>query len=212
MDVDVPASDELYLASVQAFEARWATAYGADDVTGGTFTTGDGARQDVDCLASTVPWYLSDPGASVADYLAGLTGERLRDVLMRAEAAQVDTLLPRFVTTQALDLAPHLTALGMTDAFDEAHADLSGVSDLAGLHLGPIGHVTHVALTETGTSAVASSAGAAVASTVADGKGASDGEPHEVHLDRPFVMFVVEQRTLVPLVAAVINDIDESAG
>jgi len=33
-----------------------------------------------------------------------------------------------------------------------------------------------------------------------------------VHLDRPFVMFVVEQRTLVPLVAAVINDIDEIAG
>ncbi len=242
VDVDVPASDELYLASVQAFEARWATAYGADDVTGGTFTTGDGTRQDVDFLASTEPWYLSDPGASgagvgasgvakpyagnayalvallpdegatVADYLAGLTGERLRDVLMRAEAAQVDTLLPRFVTTQALDLAPHLTALGMTDAFDEAHTDLSGVSDLAGLHLGPIGHVTHVALTETGTSAVASSAGTAVASTAADGKGASDGEPHEVHLDRPFVMFVVEQRTLVPLVAAVINDIDEIAG
>ncbi|XP_077876569.1 serpin B6 isoform X1 [Ictidomys tridecemlineatus] len=68
---------------------------------------------------------------------------------------EVEVFLPRFKLQENYDLEEVLRSLGMTDAFDEARADFSGMSSTRDLHLSKVVHKSFVEVNEEGTEAVA---------------------------------------------------------
>ena len=68
---------------------------------------------------------------------------------------EVEVFLPRFTLEESYDMEEVLRDLGMTDAFQEARADFSGMSSGRGLHLSRVVHKSFVEVTEEGTEAAA---------------------------------------------------------
>ncbi|XP_047435007.1 serine (or cysteine) peptidase inhibitor, clade H, member 2 isoform X2 [Mugil cephalus] len=114
-----------------------------------------------------------------------LTLERLSKWLEGAGVSSVAVSVPRANVTSALSLQKQLSALGLSDAWDQKAADFSGVSDKGGgkLHLGGVLHWASLEL-------------AAQA-----GKGDADLEEEHVqdaklfYGDHPFVFFVRDDAT-----------------
>jgi serpin B len=63
--------------------------------------------------------------------------------------------LPRFTTTQSLDLVKRLQSLGMTSAFDEKTANFSGMDGTTNLIISDVIHKAFVEVNESGTEAAA---------------------------------------------------------
>uniref|UniRef100_A0A452FER4 Serpin B6 n=1 Tax=Capra hircus TaxID=9925 RepID=A0A452FER4_CAPHI len=68
---------------------------------------------------------------------------------------EVEVFLPRFSLEESYDMEGVLRDLGMTDAFEAAQADFSGMSCQQDLHLSKIVHKSFVEVTEEGTVAAA---------------------------------------------------------
>lgn len=209
----------MLLVNALALEAEWAEIYTDVQVwEDQIFTTGDGQEQPVTLMYSSEFRYLRDgkaqgflkfyrggrwafaallpdEGVGLEDYLASLTGERLRQVLSDAEETEVYAAIPKFKGECSVTLNESLKAMGMTDAFESGSADLSGlgVSELGPLFISQVIHKTYIEVDEKGTKA-----GAATA-VLADAGAAPDPEPVPVvHLDRPFLYMLVDTETNLP--------------
>ncbi|XP_010851318.1 PREDICTED: serpin B6, partial [Bison bison bison] len=100
---------------------------------------------------------------------------------------EVDVFLPRFTLEESYDMEEVLRELGMTDAFEEARADFSGMSSWRGLHLSKVMHKSFVEVTEEGTEAVA-----------ATGAEVMTGSLMTIPMfcaDHPFLFFIQHSRT-----------------
>ncbi|XP_031291147.2 serpin B6 isoform X1 [Camelus dromedarius] len=71
---------------------------------------------------------------------------------------EVEVFLPRFKLEENYDMEGVLRTLGMTDAFEEASADFSGMSSRRDLHLSKVVHKSFVEVNEEGTEAAAATA------------------------------------------------------
>nr|XP_026237445.1 serpin B6-like [Urocitellus parryii] len=71
---------------------------------------------------------------------------------------EVEVFLPRFKLQENYDLEEVLRSLGMTDAFEEARADFSGMSSRKDLYLSKVVHKSFVEVNEEGTEAAAATA------------------------------------------------------
>ncbi len=208
----------MCLVSALALEAEWEEIYREDQVWDGrVFTAEDGLEQPVTLMYSNEGYYLEDEGAqgflkfykggrwafaallpeegvSLEEYAASLTGERLHDILKNAEKTLVYAAIPKFKCEYAAELNNSLKAMGMTDAFDDGLADLSGLgsSDMGPLFISHVLHKTLIEVDEKGTKA-----GAATA-VIADAGGAMPGSVPEVYLDRPFLYMLVDTGTNLP--------------
>lgn len=91
--------------------------------------------------------------------------------------------IPKFKYTSRLDLTDMLHAAGVTDLFDPAHADLSGMAEHAPLFLSTAQQETYVSIHEQGVDAAA---------CTLLGVGGSAAPEDEVHmtLNRPFLYFI----------------------
>ena len=69
---------------------------------------------------------------------------------------EVEVFLPRFTLEESYDMECVLRDLGMTDAFEEARADFSGMSSQRDLYLSKVVHKSFVEVTEEGTEAAGS--------------------------------------------------------
>ena len=88
-----------------------------------------------------------------------------------------------------------LRNMGMTDAFDSNRADLSGLgsSTEGNLYISRVLHKTYISVDEKGTKA------AAVTAVEVVPECAPIEERYSVILDRPFVYFIVDQQTKLPI-------------
>ena len=77
--------------------------------------------------------------------------------LDQARPAELSVLLPRFKTTQTLELARELAALGMPSAFNRT-SDFSGMTGTRELGLSEVVHQAFVEVNEEGTEAAAATA------------------------------------------------------
>ncbi|XP_034366626.2 serpin B6-like [Arvicanthis niloticus] len=75
--------------------------------------------------------------------------------LVKMEEEEVEVFLPRFKLEGNYDMKEVLCKLGMTDAFEEGRADLSGISSKQGLFLSNVVHKCFVEVNEEGTEAAA---------------------------------------------------------
>lgn len=207
----------LCLVNALALEAEWETVYRKDRVREGRiFTAEDGREQPVTLMYSSEGLYLRDEnarglmkpyrggrwafaallpdeGVGLGDYLASLTGERLRGLLADVEETLVHAAIPKFRCAYSAELRDSLAAMGMPDAFEVGKADFSGMgaSPLGPLFISQVLHRTYISVDEKGTRAGAASA-------VESASGGSAPAAPEVYLDKPFLYMLVDRETGLP--------------
>ncbi len=99
--------------------------------------------------------------------------------------------LPKFEIdpTEAIDLADTLKAMGMTQAFDRANADFTGIANPPSpadrLFIGHVFHKAFVAVDEAGTEAAA-----ATAVVMPRAGSAAPADPTRFQADHPFMFFI----------------------
>ncbi|MBX3063012.1 MAG: serpin family protein [Anaerolineae bacterium] len=119
------------------------------------------------------------------ELLASLSNDKLQFQLMNLH-------LPRFQFSYDLSLSSMLQQLGMTDAFDPAKADFSGMADVdpaQNLFLTAALHKAFIAVDENGTEAAAATA------VMAGVTSAPAENPIEVRFDRPFLFAIRDDAT-----------------
>ena len=209
----------LYLVNAVCFDAKWQEPYEKSQIQeGAAFTAVDGTRQTADLLWSEENIYLSDDDTTgfmkyydggryafvgllpredvpLEDYIAGLTGGKLHALLNDHQYGQVEAAIPRFKASSSLELSDALKAMGVTDAFDVAKADLRAMGGAPNdqLHIGSVLQKTYLELDENGTKA------AAVTAIGVDAGSAEPPEVQRVVLDRPFVYMIVDTHANLPL-------------
>ncbi len=221
------ADTVLCLVNALAFQAEWQRIYYEHQVSDGLFTTEDGSQRAVEFMYSDEFSYLDDgratgfmkfyndqayafvallpnEGTSLSDYIASLTGESLRALLSNAQETEVETAIPKFESTCALEMGKILQTMGMTDIFDPARADLSGVGTTSAgpLYVDRVLHKTFLTVDERGTKAGA-------ATVVAEAATAEEppDQKKTVYLDRPFLYLIVDREAGLPIFMGTVTDI-----
>jgi serpin B len=121
------------------------------------------------------------------DVISRLDGVALRSLFARLKrpAHSVNLGLPRFKAEFAVTLNDHLRALGITQAFDGAKADFSGMTGgSGGVHIKDVVHKAVIEVAEEGTEAAAATAVHMLTSG-----------PPPFRVDRPFAFYIVEGTT-----------------
>ena len=221
---EIPAGAMLYLVNALSFDGTWEDIYREDQVDDGIFVTESREERQVQMMYSTEFAYLEDEqargfvkyyegrdyafaallpeeGLSLAEYVSGLTGERLSRVLGAVrEDVPVFAAIPKFTAEYAGELSQALTDMGMEDLFDATKADLSamGISSAGPLYVSQVLHKTYLAVDEQGTQA-----GAATAVEVEDGAAM---QYETITLDRPFLYMILDAKTNVPIFIGVMTD------
>ena len=218
----------LYLINAAAFDAKWETSYEKSSVLSGTFYSEDGAEQDAEFMWGEESIYLSghgatgflkpyaggryafvallpDEGTSLAEFLSGLNGTKLYDLISQHHYSKVETALPKFTGSTELELTPALETMGITDLFDLSAADLRSMGSAANnnLYVGGVQHSTFIEVDENGTRAAAVTA--VEANTNAD-----DPMPEkQVVLDRPFLYMIVDTHACLPIFMGTVTTLAE---
>jgi serpin B len=83
---------------------------------------------------------------------------KLMHSLSQSFMTKVDIALPKFTFTETTDLSQILPKLGITDLFDAANVDLSGMLEKTGLAISDVIHKAFIDVNEEGTEAAAATA------------------------------------------------------
>lgn len=217
---EIDSQAVLYLINALAFEAQWEEVYEDLDVREQVFTCQDGQEQNVDMMHSWERTYLEDSeatgflkyysgnqyafaallpnqGITLAEYVEGLTAEKLRQVLTNSSQQDVTAGIPKFQQDYSASLKDLFAQWGMTDAFEPGLADFSPMGNTGSngeaLYIGDVLHKTYISVFEQGTRA------GAVTAVVMESGGAMMNEPKQVVLDRPFLYMIVDTETFLPI-------------
>lgn len=117
-----------------------------------------------------------------------LTAEKLATWLSSLGEQEVIVALPKFKMTSEFSLAEVLKSMGMTDAFDEDKADLSGMSGKKDLFITAVLHKAFVEVNEEGTEAAA-------ATGVVVGLTAAPPRQPVFRADHPFLFLIRDLRS-----------------
>jgi len=97
--------------------------------------------------------------------------------------------MPKFsYTSDSISLSQMLQSLGMTDAFEPASADFSGMDGTQNLYISDVIHKAFIKVDEAGTEAAAATAVVMVGSGMPQ-------ESVEVRIDRPFIFLIRDIET-----------------
>lgn len=224
----IPEDAVMYLVNALSFDAQWESVYEDRQVRSGIFTTEDGIQRNVEMMHSTERSYLEDEkstgfikyyvdrkyafvalvpneGVSIAEYIAGLTGEHLNKMLSDPEIVNVYAAIPKFETGYGADMKEILTQMGMTDAFDWTAADFSRLGSYTGLNIciSRVLHKTYLSVGEQGTKA-----GAAAAVEMNAEGAAEQVDYRTVKLDRPFVYMLIDCENNLPFFIGTMMDVN----
>ena len=141
---------------------------------------------------------------SVSDYVNGLTGSHLADLLSSPLPVTVETAIPKFEFGYSVEMSETLNNMGITDAFDPIAADFSrlGSSAAGNIFINRVLHKTYIGVNERGTRA-----GAATIVEMADGAMAITEEPRRVYLDRPFIFMIIDCEHRIPVFMGTVSEV-----
>jgi serpin B len=131
--------------------------------------------------------FLPEAGKKTDDVISLLTSENVNDYISKLAEQKKEVFLPKFEFKFDNSLVDELAALGMTDAFNDAKADLTGISDAAKLVISEVMHKSYIKVDERGTEAAAVT-GITVGVT-------SVGPDNSFRVDHPFVFAIREKDT-----------------
>lgn len=225
---EIKPEDILYLVNALSFDAKWSKIYSETDIWKDIFTTEAGEEKLVTMMHSDENLYLEDEnttgfikyygdreyafvallpkeGMTVAEYVEGLTAEKLRALFNGKQQTKVKTTMPKFSVDYGFNMNEILIQMGMEDAFSERNADFTGMatSDMGNIYVGDVVQKCFIAVDEYGTKA-----GAATAVTMANRMMLE--KQMEVHLNRPFVYLIVECDQYEPLFMGTVMNVEET--
>jgi len=210
----VSPATRLVLTNAIWFKANWASQFLQINTANGPFTNRDGSSSSVLFMHQTftVPYARVDGGQAVDLPYAGdnlsmlvimpepgsfdafssaLTPTVLGDITNHLAPQAVDFSMPKFTFTRPSSLRPILESFGMTDAFDPARADFSGIDGNRDISVGGVFHQAFVSVDEEGTEAAAATAIIGTTAILS---------PHlTLAIDHPFIFLIRDRQTGVIL-------------
>ncbi|MBR3967646.1 MAG: serpin family protein [Clostridia bacterium] len=220
----------MYLINALVFEADWDEIYETSQLRESDFTSYSGKKTRTELMYSTEDYYLADEKATgfikpyadsrygfvallpssdmdIYEYASSLTGESFAALLKNREKANVNAAMPQFSYEYSDSLVEELKALGMTDAFSETFANLSGIgrSSWGNIYISDVLHKTFIEVSPKGTKA-----GAATV-VIADCESAMievNVKTYDVILDRPFIYAITDLESGIPLFIGVLAELE----
>ncbi len=208
---EVKAEDVMYLLNAIYFNGEWKYRFDTKETTDRSFTKEDNTVVQVPTMKIEKPFnyyshqnfqllempygsgkysmliFLPETGKKTDDVISLLTAENVNGWISKLTEQKKEVFLPKFEFKFDNSLKDELAALGMTDAFDDAKANLSGISEAAKLVISEVMHKTYIKVDERGTEAAAVT-GITVGVT-------SVGPDNSFRVDRPFVFAIREKDT-----------------
>lgn len=216
----------MFLINALVFDALWAEQYNDSQCEKGTFTAYDKTKSKVTFMMSTETYISANgavgfrkyyagnyafvamlPDGDVIDYVNSLTGDELGQILSGRKndySCTANAYLPKFEYDYNIDLYKALDSMGLKKAFSPAEADFSGIgtSPAGNLYINQVIHKTHIEMTQAGTRA------AAVTLVGISEAAVEPKKTVEVKLDRPFVYYIVDCNTNLPIFMGVVTEIN----
>ena len=219
----ISADAVMYLVNALSFDGEWQSIYNESQVREGTFTTADGEERSVTVMHSKEHRWLEtaaatgfvkpykdgrfafaallpNEGVTLADCAASLTGEDLANLLKDPASRDVRVTMPKFEAEYSADLSGALRAMGMELALGGGDFSGIGTSAEGPLYISRVIHKTFISVDEKGTKA-----GAATAVEMAPTSAPME-DPKVVILDRPFLYFIFDTQTGLPLFVGAVTD------
>jgi serpin B len=149
---------------------------------------------------------LPKEGITVGEYVEGLTGEHLKQMLAEPEDIMVESAIPKFEMQYDVQMSEILQQMGITDAFSQNNADFSRLgiyhSDGSNIYISRVLHKTFISVAEQGTKA-----GAATVIELPATGAIVIPEYKTVTLDRPFVYLLIDCETNLPFFIGTMMDV-----
>ena len=222
---DISSSAVMYLINTTLFDAKWSEPY--SEAVDSTFTNIKGEQQNCKMMYSDEGIYLADDNAegfmkyykdgayafcallpkenmTPQAYLETLNASALYGVLKAQQPCNVSAGLPKFSYDFKIELSPQLAEMGMTDPFSPS-ANFSRMADTASgeLFISQVLHKTHIDVDTEGTKAAAATAVEMSDEACAE----APDDMKTVILDRPFVYFIVDTKTMLPIFSGIVEEI-----
>jgi len=218
----------MFIINALVFEAEWASVYEKSEIEKGKFTSINGEERNVkymhtyenncfykDDAVGFVKYYSGGKYAFAAvmpsqgdvyDYAGTLTEEKFTDLFdfSGSESERyAEVYLPKFQYEYSIDMKEVFRTLGINEAFGQ-NADFSGIGETGTgqLYIYDVIHKTYISVDERGTKAGAVTA-------IKGGCGAMPAPGREIHFDRPFVYFIMDMNTKLPVFMGIASDIGE---
>jgi len=208
---EVKPEDIMYLLNAIYFNGEWKYRFETNDTQEMAFTKEDNTMVQVPTMYIEKPFnyyghqnfellempygsgkysmlvFLPASGKNTNDVISQMTSENMDNWISKLTEQKKKVYLPKFEFKFDNSLVDELTALGMTDAFNDAKANLSGISDAAQLVISAVMHKSYIKVDERGTEA------AAVTGITVGVTSIPIDNPFRV--DRPFVFAIREKDT-----------------
>lgn len=206
----------IYLINAVTFNAEWENIYYDTAIFNGMFHNSDNTDVETKFMYSQENKYISYNGAKgfIKDYKGGsfsfaallppedvtldefiknMEGETLIEAIKGYETESVLVYMPKFSSEYEIELSPMLKNMGIERAFDGEKAQFEKMCSTTGgnVYIGQVLHKTFINVYERGTTA------GAAAMVEIKNEGAALGE--EVNLNRPFIYFIIDNDTGIPL-------------
>lgn len=216
----------MLLINALVFDALWSKPYENFQCQKGTFNAYDKSKNDATFMRSEETlirtknavgfrkYYKNGyefvamlPDGDVFDYVNSLSGKELGKILSGKQndySRVAKAYLPKFEYDYDVSLYKALESMGLKKAFSSSEADLSGIgsSPWGNLYIGDVLHKTHIEMTQAGTRA------AAVTAVEILAESAEPKKTVDVKLDRPFVYYIVDCNTNLPIFMGVVTEIN----
>lgn len=216
----------MLLINALVFDALWSKPYENFQCQKGTFNAYDKSKSDATFMKSEETlirtknavgfrkYYKNGyefvamlPDGDVFDYVNSLSGKELGKILSGKQndyGYRAKAYLPKFEYDYDVSLYKALESMGLKKAFSSSEADLSGIgsSPWGNLYIGDVLHKTHIEMTQAGTRAAAVTAVEVLAESAAPKKIV------DVKLDRPFVYYIIDSKTNLPLFMGVVTEVN----
>ncbi len=217
----------MVLVNAITFDGQWKESYDDNHVFDGDFTTAEGNTQTVTYLHDETSAYYetdlatgfikeydggeyaflailpTDESVSANEFAANFTAADYEAFVNSVSYDyKVYSMMPEFKTDFDSPMNDTLMNLGVTDIFNPAKADFSGIAGQPGeIFASKVIHTTHIEVDREGTRAAAATA------VVLEARGIDiNAEPtRNVNCNRPFVYAIVDTTTMAPVFIGTVN-------
>ncbi len=132
--------------------------------------------------------FLPNTGKNTNNIISELNPENVTNWISKLAEQKKKVFLPKFEFKFDDSLIDELTALGMTDAFNQAKANLTGISEDSKLFISAVTHKTYIKVDERGTEAAA-------VTGITVGLTSVGPDSNTFRVDHPFVFAIREKDT-----------------